>query len=187
MRLRKVVSSGSVSGARTDICAATKLPYASEISRYDANDAPTHHQRSYETDLLVFDETPDGDWTPRVIVECKLGAVTTHDALTYSAKAATHKHVHPYLRYGILIGRFDDAVPGRLIRHGAHFDFMMVWLSDDESPDEWLDLERLLLDEVEASRTMQVLLSESRLRSRQRYRIIHRPLRLNAPGQIVRD
>jgi hypothetical protein len=51
----------------------------------------------YQTDLLISERLDDGeDWTPRVVVEFKLGSVTTHDALTYSAKAATHKNVHPY-------------------------------------------------------------------------------------------
>ena len=47
-----------------------------------------------------------------------MGGVTTHDALTYSTKAATHKHVHPYLRYGFLAGGIQT-IPGRLIKHGA--------------------------------------------------------------------
>jgi hypothetical protein len=40
----------------------------------------------------------------RVIVEGKTKGATTHDALTYSDNAATHTRVHPYLRYGMLVG-----------------------------------------------------------------------------------
>ncbi len=43
-------------------------------------------------------------WKPRVVVEAKLGKVTTNDAITYSQKASTHRAVHPYLRYGIMLG-----------------------------------------------------------------------------------
>ncbi len=57
----------------------------------------------YQTDLLISDATEEA-WTPRVVVECKLGRVSTHDALTYSTKASTLQHPPPYLRYGILIG-----------------------------------------------------------------------------------
>ena len=105
--------------------------------------------------------------------------MTTHDALTYSTKAATHKHVHPYLRYGTLIGAFDDALPGRLIRHGAYFDFMMVWSGEEAMAGEWSDLTRLAAEEVKASRTLQSLLTESRIRGRKRFRLLHRPLRLS--------
>ena len=30
-------------------------------------------------------------WKPRVVVEAKLGSITTHDAITYNQKAATHR------------------------------------------------------------------------------------------------
>ncbi|GAI54911.1 unnamed protein product, partial [marine sediment metagenome] len=57
-------------------------------------------------------------------IEGKINSVTTHGAITYSQKASTHKNVHPYLRYGILLGnRKHYPLPGRLFRHGAYFDF----------------------------------------------------------------
>jgi hypothetical protein len=113
----------------------------------------------------------------------QVGQRTTHDALTYSTKASTHKHVHPYLRYGTLIGAFDDALPGRLIRHGVYFDFMMVWSDEEATDEEWSDLTGLLAEEVRASRTLQALLTESRIRGRKRFRLLHRPLRLSGAGE----
>jgi hypothetical protein len=113
-----------------------KLTYAFEILRYGPQGPERPYSASYQTDALIYDTRKNGDWIPRVVVECKTGKVTTHDALTYSTKAATHKHVHPYLRYGVLIGAFGAALPGRLIRHGAYFDFMMVWSSDEPSSEE---------------------------------------------------
>jgi hypothetical protein len=97
---------------------------------------------------------------PRVVVEFKLGKVTTHDALTYSTKAATHKNVHPYLRYGIVIGGFDKAVPKRLIRHGQHFDFMATIASMTLSTQDRKRLIEILAKEVEASRALSALMSD---------------------------
>ena len=159
------------------VSACQKLPYLCQIHEYeqDASNAPTIS--SYETDLLIKDQFPDGRWVPRVVVECKLGSVTTHDALTYSAKAATHKHVHPYLRYGILIGNHEkQALPGRLIRHGAYFDFMLSWGAAEARPEEWARFCELVGKEVEASRRLQELLTESRSTTRKKITILHRPL-----------
>ena len=75
------------------------------------------------------------DWVPRVVVEFKLG-FTTHDALTYSAKAATHKNIHPYLRYGVVIarGKAREAISSKMMRHGHNFDFMLIL----ESAEFWV-------------------------------------------------
>jgi hypothetical protein len=115
-----------------------------------------------------------------VVLECKTWGISTHDALTYSAKPATHKHVHPYLRYGILLGDFGTALPGWLIRHGAYFDFMMVWSSQEPTGEEWAELIEVLADEVRASRMLQSLLTESRSQARRKFRLLHRPLRLKS-------
>ena len=90
----------------------------------------SHNFISYETDILVGEHITDQIWKPRIIIEAKIGRITTHDAITYSRKALTHKNVHPYLRYGILIGnRSHHPLPGRLFRHGENFDFMQSWIS----------------------------------------------------------
>jgi hypothetical protein len=161
---------------RVRVEAGRKLPYACEILGYEPDGSAYTHTARYETDLLVFDQESTGDWVPRVIVECKIGSVTTHDALTYSAKAATHKHAHPYLRYGILIGDYGTAVPGRLIRHGAHFDFMMVWGGAEPHQEEWSDFIEILTEEVKASRTLKQLLTD-RSHGHQIFRVLHRHLR----------
>ncbi|MBL8822278.1 MAG: hypothetical protein JNJ77_06780 [Planctomycetia bacterium] len=159
-------------------CAGEKLTYAHEVSRYHADDTEKRYSSKYETDLLLYDTNEQGDWIPRVVIELKLAGITTHDALTYSTKASTHKHVHPYLRYGILVGNFDTALPGRLIRHGTYFDFMIVWPAEHPSKREWSDFVGVLIEEAQASRCLQSLLTESRQRQRKRYQILHRPLRL---------
>lgn len=155
-----------------------KLTYAYEILQYGTDGPEQRLSPGYETDLLVSDTRDGGQWAPRVVIECKKGNVTTHDALTYSTKAATHKHVHPYLRYGVLIGDFGTALPGRLIRHGAYFDFMMAWGGETPSGSEWSELVDLLKSEIAASRALHALLSDSRSKGRKKFSLLHRPLRL---------
>ena len=107
-----------------------RLPYASEVLSYNDNEPEHQNFIGYETDILIFEQIDETRWKPRIIVEAKINSVTTHDAITYSQKAQSHKNVHPYLRYGILIGnRKDYPLPGRLFRHGQHFDFMLSWKS----------------------------------------------------------
>ena len=123
-RLQRDLQSCAERDSCVGVEAGRRLAYANEISGYDADTDEPHPSRrpGYQTDLLVFDQSRDKkSWVPRVVIECKVVGVTTHDALTYGAKAATHKHVHPYLRYGILIGDYGTAVPARLVRHRRVF------------------------------------------------------------------
>jgi hypothetical protein len=153
------------------------LPYLNEILRYDRSGQAETDQSAYETDLLIFDEHADQSWIPRVIIECKLGSVTTHDALTYSAKAATHKHVHPYLRYGILLGKWGRyPLPPRLVRHGTFFDFMATWIESTPDEWEWDQMRNILSQEIKASRYLQRLQADRRTKSKAALRILHRPL-----------
>ena len=160
-----------------------RLTYAHEILCYGADGHDRRRNSKYETDLLISDTKADGDWIPRIVLECKKGSVTTHDALTYSTKAATHKHVHPYLRYGILIGAYGSDIPGRLIRHGAYFDFMMVWSREEPTEKEWSAMVTVLTAEVAASRTMEKIFTDNRLRSRKKFGLFHRQLRLQDTGE----
>jgi hypothetical protein len=154
-----------------------RLTYASEVLRYDKEGRKEPHTCGFQTDLLVYDTNEQEDWIPRVAIECKQG-ITTHDALTYSTKAALHKQVHPYLRYGLLIGGYESSVPGRVIRHGAYFDFMMFWSSQDPTREKWAEFINLLREEIKTSRILQDLLTESRLRERKKFWLFHRTLRL---------
>jgi hypothetical protein len=77
-----------------------RLGYALEVLGYEGDLAKNESGMRYETDLLVVERIGKA-WTLRVVTEAKLGSVTTHDSIAYSQKAATHKHVHPYLRYGV--------------------------------------------------------------------------------------
>jgi hypothetical protein len=155
-----------------------RLPYAVHVSSYrnkagePALAEPVTTSYRYQTDLLISERlTATEGWVPRVVVEFKLRSVSTHDALTYSAKAATHKNVHPYLRYGIVIGNYAGAVPRRLIRHGHQFDFMLTLASEKLTDADRKRLVRLLRDEVRASRTISTLLL-----GKSDIRLLHRKL-----------
>jgi hypothetical protein len=157
-----------------------QLPYASEILHYKDKSAIYNTPISYETDLLVIEKNiNEQTWKPRVVIETKFAKVSTHDAITYSEKALTHKRVHPYLRYGFLLGnRKHFPLPGRLFRHGFYFDFMLSWAAEKATAQEKKDLLEVLLDEVEASRNLEEMLYNSRKPSRKRYVVLHKPLRL---------
>jgi len=121
-----------------NICFDTlyKVPYAQEILSYDLDfKKDKEHTMAFETDLLIFEK--EESIKPRIIIESKINSITTHDAITYSYKAQTHKNVTPYIRYGIMLGnRKHYPLPGRLFRHGTNFDFMISFrdfiLSSDE-------------------------------------------------------
>ena len=155
-----------------------KLPYAYEIRQYSGQGPEAHDISAYETDILIA-EVHEDSWKPRVVIEAKLSSVTTHDAITYSEKAATHKNVHPYLRYGIILGnRKHYPLPGRLFRHGAYFDFMLSWTAFDPTPKELQYLLDLASQEVKASQDLEKILYSSRSPNRERYTFLHRPLLL---------
>lgn len=152
-----------------------RLPYRFEIRSYTDDKPNPGGATSYQTDLLVFETNSDGSWTPRVVIEGKLSKVSTHDALTYSAKAATHVQVHPYLRYGILVGDLAF-VPKRLFRHGSHFDFMITWKGEQPTNGEQDSFETIVREEVEASQSLQRFV-EFKATS-EKYQVVRRKLLL---------
>ncbi len=157
-----------------------RLPYASEILSYEADEALKQNYIAYETDILIFEQLSETNWKPRIIIETKINSITTHDAITYSQKAKTHKYVHPYLRYGILLGNREDyPLPGRLFRHGEHFDFMHSWKGYEANPEEWNKLIEILKSEIQASRILDEIIYNSRSKNRKRFTSLHRPLILD--------
>lgn len=172
----EVSSQLSANDRRLQALAGKKLPYTYEVKYYRSNDNPEFASMDYETDISVV-ELDNGLWRPRVIIETKLERITTHDAITYSQKAATHKQVHPYLRYGVLLGnRKHYPLPGRLFRHGSHFDFMVSWVAEKATAEEFDGFIALLLEEVAASRALEEIIYNSRNRSRERYTFLQKKL-----------
>jgi hypothetical protein len=140
-----------------------KIPYGYEIRAY--REEPEAEAISFATDFSVIEELPDGSWKPRVVVEAKVDSITTHDAITYSRKAADHESVFPYLRYGIMLGnRRHYPLPGRLYRHGTQFDFMISFKEHEPNPKELEAFRAILFEEVEASRALENMIYQSKKR-----------------------
>ncbi len=164
---------------KIDVSSSYRLAYAYEVFGYEGDSPLNPKTTKYETDILISECLSESEWIPRIIIECKLNSINTHSAITYSNKASTHKNVHPYLRYGILIGnRKQYPIPGRLIRHGAHFDFMISWKGVKGEPYEWNGLIKVLSREFRASQQLQEALSSSRSKNRKHYFVLHRRLDL---------
>lgn len=158
------------------VISGKKLIYANEIVEYH-KESTTYNEMAYETDILVYEETKDKFWKSRVVIETKIKSITTHDAITYSQKSATHKYVHPYLRYGIFLGnRKHYPLPGRLFRHGAHFDFMLSWKGYSPEEYEWVTLKEIIEKEIVASKNLEEMIFNSRSKDRKKHFALHKPL-----------
>lgn len=137
-----------------------------------------HNILFHKTDLLVFEEMK-GKWIPRVAMECKYGELNSKEALAYNARAEQFKSVHPYLRYGLLIGGFDGlSLPVRVLKNGANFDFIVAW---EGTAPKGMTKERLgaiIVAEIDASRVLSSLLLKEGTAVMGPVRMIHRPLTL---------
>ena len=164
------------------VCESYKLPYTSEVLSYIDDKPNKQNLLKSETDFLVYelvDETlwKPKIWKPRIIIEAKANSVKTHDAIAFNQKAQTHKNVHPYLRYGILIGnRMNKSLSGRLFRHGQHFDFVQSWKTYEADKAEWEQLIEILKSEITASRLIEEIIFDSTTSNRQGFNLLHRPL-----------
>jgi len=115
---------------------------------------PVRGQSAFQTDLAVFEEIAPGVEIPRVVMEFKAN-LTTHDVLTYSAKARKHKQVYPYLRYGIVIGSIAE-LPGRFFTHNEGLDFGVAAASFRENRLHEMFAD-LLRDEIATSRRLEAI------------------------------
>ena len=115
---------------------------------------PVRGNSAFQTDLCVFEQKSEDVSIPRVVMEFKTG-ISTHDVLTYSAKATKHKQVYPYLRYGIVASAIAT-VPGRLFTHNESLDFCacVEGLEGKKLSDFFAEL---LTAEVEASRRLEAI------------------------------
>jgi len=123
---------------------------------------PKRGSSAFETDLCVFEEVSEEVHIPRVVIEFKTG-ITTHDILTYSAKAERHKRIYPYLRYGMLASS-EKTIPGRAFTHNESLDFFFAVkdLSTEQFEAEFCSL---LAAEIQASKLLQAI-SYSKLSTR---------------------
>lgn len=131
----------------------------------------------FQQDILVFEKAPFSaeasdeasdtvhtSIVPRVIAEVKLGGVTTHAVITYSEKARRIRAIYPFARYGLILGGVSR-IPGRVLRLGQEFDFIVVL----NNPPEELEIEALsdmLQEECQTSEDVARMLSgESKIRT----------------------
>ena len=156
-----------------------KIPYAFEVELFSEDwEIDTYATSDFETDMVIYEEQ-DGKIVPRVIIEAKLGSVTTHDAITYSHKASYHKNVMPFVRYGIICGdREKYPLPGRLFRHGTNFDFLFSFVGCTPSEYEKKVFFEMLRKEIDYSRQLEEILTNSRSRSRKRYFMLQKEFHL---------
>ena len=126
--------------------------------KVDVKKPPVKGKSAFQTDLCIF-ETFKADkdneieaTIPRVVIEFKTG-VTTHDIITYSAKAKKHKQVYPYLRYGLLAEE-EATVPGRFFTHNESLDFCAT-IKGLNVTEQRTFLEKLLMAEIAASNRLE--------------------------------
>ena len=113
---------------------------------------PSRGQSAFETDLAIFERRGEALEIPRVVLELKT-KISTHDVLTYSAKAVRHKRIYPYLRYGLIAAR-ETAVPGCFYLHNEGLDFC-VTLGAMKRQEEERVIARLLRKELRVSRLLE--------------------------------
>ncbi|MBA7560727.1 hypothetical protein ES708_02357 [subsurface metagenome] len=113
---------------------------------------PKRGQSAFQTDLCVFEQIEKDVNIPRVVLEFKTN-ISTHDVITYSAKARKHKQVYPYLRYGLVIGN-ENTIPGRFFTHNEALDFCVAAASYKENRLHEL-FAKILREEVAASRELE--------------------------------
>lgn len=158
-----------------------KIPYAFEISSFNEEwevGEENFDKTSFETDMVIYEKN-NGKIVPRVIVESKIGTVTTHDAITYSHKAMYHKNVIPFVRYGIMLGyRKTYPLPGRLFRHGTNFDFLFSFVDYTPSEEEISTFTDMVKKEIAYSRQIEEILSNSRSPGRKRYYMLQKEFHL---------
>lgn len=138
---------------------------------------PTRGASAFQTDLCIFEMKSENVAIPRVVLEFKT-RISTHDVLTYSAKATKHKQVYPYLRYG-LVASDETAVPGRLFTHNESLDFCATLGGLSESELRVL-FGSLFAAEVEASRRLEAIAFGAI-----KTRLFRTEVRLDSPGHVI--
>jgi hypothetical protein len=113
-------------------------------------ESPTRGRSAFQTDLCVFEKTATRE-IPRVVLEFKVG-LSTHDILTYSAKAAKHKQIYPYLRYGVVVGS-EPTIRTKFFVHNGSLDFCIALSQISHGSLENV-MSRLVRAEVRASRQL---------------------------------
>jgi hypothetical protein len=124
-QVREVLARSLSSGYRVHV--GKSILYKIEVNasgQVEPNsvDSPTRGQYAFQTDILIEKDTPS---IPLVVIELKSGGFSTHDVITYSSKAARHKDIYPYLRYGFIVVGLS-VLSRKFVTHNQGFDFAMA-------------------------------------------------------------
>lgn len=121
--------------------------------------SPKRGNSAFQTDICIF-ENRENMKIPRIAIEFKT-RLTTHDVLTYSAKAGKHKNVYPYLRYGLIASDLNY-IPGRFFTHNEHIDFIIA-ANNYKNKDKLSNLiGKLIKRELEISKTLEQIQFENK-------------------------
>lgn len=121
--------------------------------RLDVDTAsPKRGSSAFETDICIFEDL-EGIMFPRVAIEFK-PKITTHDILTYSAKAGKHKRIYPCLRYGLLASELE-VIPDRFFVHNENLDFFIAAKTYGGEDEIRKFVEKLIKKELEISRILE--------------------------------
>lgn len=116
----------------------------------------------FEQDILIFERTSGNETSvvPRVVLEVKFRSITTHDVIVYSEKARCIRTVYPFVRYGLILGN-ADIIPGRVLRLGQEFDFILTASASMNQP-QVSRLVEIISEEIDTSKYLGKLLSGER-------------------------
>ncbi|MBK6481567.1 MAG: hypothetical protein IPG01_00195 [Chitinophagaceae bacterium] len=84
---------------------------------------PKRGNSAFQVDCCIYEAVQNVEF-PRLVLEFKT-KITTHDILTYSAKAGKHKLIYPVLRYGLVASELAE-IPYRFFTHNEHLDFFIA-------------------------------------------------------------
>jgi hypothetical protein len=121
---------------------------------HEATNPPMRGQYAFQTDILIRK-----NGTPLVAIELKSGSFSSHDIITYSAKAERHKRVYPYLRYGFIVTR-SEGLGRRFVMHNEGFDFAAAL---PDGPVDEASLLSIIRRQTESAERLIALTSSRRL------------------------
>ena len=117
--------------------------------------SPKRGDSAFETDICISEKVagPEELLFPRVVIEFK-PKITSHDILTYSAKAGKHRSMYPWLRYGLLASDID-AIPNRFFIHNEHLDFFIAAHSHRSNLEKFI--KKLIEKELRVSKALETI------------------------------
>ena len=109
---------------------------------------PKRGYSAFQTDIIIY-ELINENKLPRIVIECK-SDLSSHDIITYNAKAEMHKRIYPWLRYGIIDVKLSK-VPIKFFTHNSHLDFFIAGNDIIENNSNEI-IQSFITDEINASK-----------------------------------